>query len=129
MARGDYASAVTAVFDDPPAPEKFRDRVETFCTTLEAARQEVVDTLKQATGREVRAPSPAIATPSQRAHVVPAPAELLEAIEIHREEVPEDAVAWLGFHVPLDNGFGIWTTMGVIQAGDHSVLEFEIFHL
>src|SRR5215468_9314316 len=71
MASGDYASAVAAVFDDPPAPEKFRDRVETFCTTLEAARHEVVDTLKRATGREVRAPSPAIATPSQRAHVVP----------------------------------------------------------
>jgi hypothetical protein len=31
--------------------------------------------------------------------------------------------------VPLDNDFGIWTTMGVIRAGDHCVLEFEIFHL
>jgi hypothetical protein len=53
----------------------------------------------------------------------------LEAIEIHRQGIPKDAVAWLGFHVPLDNGSGIWTTMGVMRAGDNSVLEFEIFHL
>jgi hypothetical protein len=60
---------------------------------------------------------------------MPAPAELLDAMEIHRESIPADAVAWLGFHVPLDNGFGIWTTMGVVREGGRCILEFEIFHM
>lgn len=126
MARGEYTKAVAAVFRDPPMPEEFRERVETFCLRLTAARQGVVDSLRQQ-GFNVSDPP----TPETfgRAQVIPASAELLAAMEIHRDGIPPDAVAWLGFHLPLDNGFGIWTTMGVLRASDRCVLEFEILHL
>jgi hypothetical protein len=126
MALGDYARAVAAVFRDPPAPETFRERVESYCVGLAAARQGAVDAVR-ALGQKVSDPPPPGAF--GRAQVVPAPARLLEAVEIHRDDIPPGAAAWLGFHVPLDNGFGIWTTMGVLRAGDRCVLEFEIFHL
>jgi hypothetical protein len=126
MARGDYASAVAAVFRKPPAPEDFRERVETFFVGLAAARQGLVDALRQK-GANVDDPPPLEA--SGRGRVIPAPPELLEAMEIHRQEIPANAVAWIGFHLPLDNGCGIWTTMGVMRAGGGCILELEIFHM
>jgi hypothetical protein len=127
MACGDYARAVVSVFRNPSAPEDFRERVETFCVTLGQARQGLVNALRKQ-GLNVNNPPPT-AEPPERARVIPASAELLEAMEIHRESIPPNAVAWLGFHLPLDNGFGIWTTMGVMREGDRCILEFEIFHL
>jgi hypothetical protein len=126
MARGDYAKAVAAVFRQPPAPEDFREQVETFFVQLGAARQGVVDALRQQGAVVDDPPTPET---SGRGHVIAAPPRLLEAMEIHREEIPSDAVAWLGFHLPLDNGCGIWTTMGVVRAGACCLLEFEIFHM
>jgi hypothetical protein len=113
---------------DPPAPEDFRERVETFCVGLAAARQGLVEALRKQGANVNDPPVPAPAS-SGRARVIPAEARLLEAMEIHRDGIPPGAVAWLGFHLPLDNHFGIWTTMGVMRAGDRCVLEFEIFHM
>jgi hypothetical protein len=126
MARGDYALAVGSVFRTPSAPEEFREQVETFFIDLPHARQGVVNALREQGLDVSEIPSP---EPPGRAKVIPASVELLERMEIHREGIPENAVAWLGFHVPLDNGCGIWTTMGVMREGDRCILEFEIFHL
>jgi hypothetical protein len=126
MARGDYALAVASVFRNPSAPEKFREQVETFFMDLPQSRQGVVNALREQ-GFDVSDLPPL--EPSGRAKVIPPSIELLKRMEIHRESVPENAVAWLGFHVPLDNGGGIWTTMGVVREGDRCILEFEIFHL
>jgi hypothetical protein len=127
MACGNYARAAASVFCNPPAPDAFRETVETFCAGLGRARQGLVEALRKR-GLSVSEPPPTPEMPGRR-KVVPAPAELLEAMEIHRESIPPNAVAWLGFHLPLDNGFGIWTTMGVVREGERCILEFEIFHL
>jgi hypothetical protein len=129
MARGDYTAAVAAVFRKPPPPDAFREHIETFESSLEARRHEVVEALKTTTGRDVHAAMPSIEARAARTRVVPASEELLQGVEIHREGIPDDADAWLGFHVPLESGFGIWTTMGVIASGDRCLLQFEIFHL
>jgi hypothetical protein len=126
MARGDYAAAVAAVFGKPPAPESFRETVESYCVGLAEARQKVVEALR-AQGKQVNDPPPPDA--SDRSVVVSAYTEVVDRIEIHRDGIPSGAVAWLGFPIPLANGFGIWTTMGVMQSGAKCVLEFEIFHL
>jgi len=130
MARGEYVKAVSSVFSDPPSPQDFRERVETYSMTVEQRREEVVNALRKQTGKDVKAPPPPkTPVPATRAKVELPSTAVLDAMEIHREGIPSDAVAWVGFHVPLDNGFGIWTTMGVMRAGDQCVLEFEIFHL
>jgi hypothetical protein len=132
MALGDYASAVAAVFRKPPAPDDFREQVEMFAAGYAAARRGLLDALRKQ-GLEVSDPSAVSDVPPpevcRRGKVIRATAQVLEAMEIHRDSIPREAVAWLGFHVPLDNGFLIWTTMGVLRAGDRCVLEFEIFHL
>jgi hypothetical protein len=99
MAQGDYASAVAAVFRNPPTPEDFREQVESFFVQLPATQEAIVDALRKQ-GAVVREPPPV--PPSGRGKVIPASAQLLEAMEIHREDIPADAVAWLGFHLPLD---------------------------
>src|SRR5262249_49866059 len=107
MACGDYPRSVASVFRDPYPPDNFRERVETFGLHLGQVRQQLVDTLR-GQGAKVADPPPVLPEWSVRARVVPAAAELLDAVEIHREGIPANAVAWLGFHVPLDNGLGIW---------------------
>jgi hypothetical protein len=128
MACDDYPRAVASVFRDPCAPDDFREQVETFGVQLGDARQQIVNALR-GQGAKVSDPPPVPPQWSVRARVIPAPAEVLDAMEIHRDSIPADAVAWLGFHVPLDNGFGIWTTMGVLREGESCILEFEIFHM
>lgn len=126
MAHDDYESAVAAVFSDPPEPDDFRERVETFCIALpgiiqgitEAFAKEGIETSEQ----------PAV-EPGVRARVVSASPELLDEMEIERAEASSDAAAWIGFHLLLDNNFGIWTTMTVSRAGDRCVLQFDMFHL
>jgi hypothetical protein len=128
MARGDYDGAVASVFADPPPAAQFRDRVETYAASLAAAHEGVVDAFGKQ-GLKVNNASPAVDPQPKRSRVIPASADVICALEIHRDGIPEDAVAWLGFHVPLEHGFGIWTTMGVLRAGDRCILEFEMFHL
>jgi hypothetical protein len=128
MACGDYPRAVASVFRNPSASANFQDQVETFCVHLGQARHGLVNALREQ-GFNVPDPPPLSQQMSGRARVIPASAELLDAMEIHRESIPANAVAWLGFHVPMDNGFGIWTTMGVVREGDHCILKFEIFHM
>jgi len=130
MACGEYAKAVRSVFREPPSPEDFRERVETFCIELEQVRQQVITGLRDQSGMEVRGPSPPkVPVPRTRAKVVSFSRLLDDTMEIHREEISSDSVAYVGFHLPLDNGFGIWTTMNVRREHDRCVLEFEIFHL
>jgi hypothetical protein len=128
MACGDYSRAVASVFRNPCPPDDFRERVETFGVHLGQARQQLVHALR-GQGAQVADPPPLPPESSVRGRVMPAPAELLDAIEIHRESIPANAVAWLGFHVPLDTGFEIWTTMGVVRDGGRCILKFEIFHM
>src|SRR5262245_39183499 len=130
MARGEYGKAVSSVFSDPPSPENFREQVETSSIEVARAREQVVNALREKVGKEVHAPpAPKTPLPATRGKVVLPSSDVLDAMEIHREGIPSDAVAWVGFHVPLDNGFRLWTTMGVMRAGNQCVLEFEIFHL
>ncbi|HEY7423860.1 MAG TPA: hypothetical protein VH682_06400 [Gemmataceae bacterium] len=128
MASGDYQRAVASVFRAPCPADDFREQVETFGVHLGAARQQLVNALR-GQGAKVDDPPPFPPEWSDRARVVPAPAGVLDAVEIHREGIPAGAVAWLGFHVPLDSGLGIWTTMGVVREGERCILEFEMFHM
>lgn len=128
MACGDYPRAVASVFRKPYEPDDFRDLVETFGIKLGPARQKMIDMIR-AQGEKACDPRPLPPEWSVRARVMPPPAALLDAMEIQRQNIPANAVAWIGFHLPLESGLGIWTTMGVITEGDHCVLEFEIFHM
>lgn len=126
MARGDYELAVKTVFTEPPEPEEFREQVETFCVGLQAMRQGVVDAFRRE-GMDADDPPPLEA--EGRAQVVPAPKKLLKSMEIERQDSAAEAAAVIGFHLPLDNNFAIWTTMGIVRDGDRCVLEFDMFHL
>ncbi len=128
MASGDYDAAVATAFGrDPPKPDEFRERVETFCVEMPRMLQGIVDACARE-GINVAEASPPFEQ-RDRARVIPMVPELLGKMEIQRGNLPPDAVAWVGFHIPLNNYFAIWTTMGVMRDGDQCVLEFEIFHL
>lgn len=99
LAESDFAGAVEAVhFTHVQSAEGLRARLESFFG------------------------------PNDRASIDRPSEQVLRRTEIHRDGVPSDCVAVVGFFIPRTDGMGIWTTFLVRALAEHCYFEFEIFH-